>query len=232
MSPEYKEIIEKNNITVIQELAQITELFDPKTIGLIDQMPTISVEVPTMIMFDTPIYNSAYLLDEFLKFKNTVKDIESFTDYIQKIFNHNISSTDEINARLNNDIKVLYQRFEDLKISDVKFYYCDNESIIDTLFKPYFEANKNQLGDITTIRPALLSINTLCKDIYIDVETFKPLNIETFFNSYYGLTIKPEEFVGIKDLSVKAEGPHDPNIGNVATSFEEAGEKPDIISSN
>lgn len=68
------ESLEKNNITHIKDIEQINNIFDIEALinrNIVDLKTTTK---NTIILFDTPVYNSCYVLDELNKY---IEKIES-----------------------------------------------------------------------------------------------------------------------------------------------------------
>jgi hypothetical protein len=118
-------------------------------------------------MFDTEVYNSAYLLDEYVKFREYFGNLENITGFNKALPAAPNLSPEEI--ELSNNLL-----FDDMtnQVAATKVYYCDNFNLHKNLLAPFI-AGRNILA---ATPPCLIMV---CKDadsIFIEVERLEIIN--------------------------------------------------------
>jgi hypothetical protein len=162
-NPHYTEILERLKIGRIRTKADMERIFD--TTSLSGETAEIHVSENTLIFLDTPIFNSAYVLDEYDKF--------------MKIWPH----YDLLSKALKNPPGMDEQLFEKAKrtihekllktVPNVKVYYCDDEDLHRELFAPFIESRRVPIDT----PPSILMISPEAKAIFIDMEMMFPLDV-------------------------------------------------------
>lgn len=163
-------LIEKNNVVVIKTIIELNELFD--TASIYNEIPKINIKSNSVIVFDTPDYNSCYLLEMVLKFNEIINDgIEEATELI---FNKNPNNISEEEFRTAKE--KLYKKAKDIS-QTIKIFYCDNLEIQEYLMKPF-------MGEINNHRPFMLMINKDVNGIFIDIENFLPFSFSDILQNF------------------------------------------------
>lgn len=108
----------------------------------------------SLIMFDTNIFNSCYVIDEFNKFMD-------------------IPAEELLGASKINETK-----------NKVNVFYCDDVEIYKTIFSKYFNNKYKHEINEDRIVPIILIVNHFENDILIEEERFAPFNPSTFLSLY------------------------------------------------
>lgn len=169
------EKLSKNNVDIINNINEIKKIFTLES--LYSNNPNIITDNDVLIFFDTPNYNSSYLVDLINEYFSTYEKL-SFTDMsnILKLDNKNL--TKEIDIVNEIRLKILSQT------KKTKFYYCQDEDIYVNIFEKYISnrlKTDKQVPVILTIKGNIQ--NNKNKDIFIDIETLSPLNYNTIMKN-------------------------------------------------
>jgi len=160
MSEENKEkniidLLTINNVNYIKDLKQITNIYNVHELiayNTISINPNIIKK--QIIIFDTPVFNSCYVIDEYNKFIDKLKNPELFD---------NIEFCQKLN-KLNDNFEI---------------NYCDNLDIYVEIFGKFFKEI-----DVNQIKPVILIILPEQNEINIEIEKFVPFNLDTFTYIY------------------------------------------------
>lgn len=108
----------------------------------------------SLIMFDTNIFNSCYVIDEFNKFMD-------------------IPAEELLGASKINETK-----------NKMNVFYCDNIEIYKEIFSKYFNNKYKHEINEGRIVPVILIVDHIANDIIIEEERFAPFNPSTFLSLY------------------------------------------------
>lgn len=211
---EVLDVLKKHEILQLHTMEEISTLFDIQSVKLKD--PIIHTDHNTIILFDNPDYNVAYLhemIDVLLDNKENVADILDFPEGIPE----------HLKIEL---IVKLQQKFSIIQPT-IKLYYCNVRSINEELFKPFF---KNMFDNIQKQRelneidngigavppnfdydcpPIILMLNKDVNSIFLDFEKFMPFAMQNMFGAFITIhdayQIEIQEIMRKKALSDAAE---------------------------
>ena len=173
------DVLKKHEIIQLNTIDEIQALFNIESVKLKD--PIIHTEHNTIILFDNPDYNVAYLhemINSLLNNKENIADILDFPEGIPE------------NLKIELIVK-LQQKFNIIQPT-IKLYYCNVRSINEELFKPFF---KNMFDNIQKQNesigggmiqpnfdydcpPIILMLNKDVNSIFLDFEKFMPFSMQ------------------------------------------------------
>ena len=179
------DVLKKHEIIQLNTIDEIQALFNIESVKLKD--PIIHTEHNTIILFDNPDYNVAYLhemINSLLNNKENIADILDFPEGIPE------------NLKIELIVK-LQQKFNIIQPT-IKLYYCNVRSINEELFKPFF---KNMFDNIQKQNesigggmiqpnfdydcpPIILMLNKDVNSIFLDFEKFMPFSIQNIFGAF------------------------------------------------
>lgn len=123
MENHIKNLLEKNNIQLITNIDEINNLYNIEKLkqnNIIEIYKQENINY-SIILFDTEIFNSTYLIDEFDKFNN-------------------IEISDKFNESLLNKLKIVKEK--------TKVYYCDNLEIYKNIFDKFHKKDIDKIKPI------------------------------------------------------------------------------------
>jgi hypothetical protein len=161
-NPHYAEILERLKIGRIRSMEDIDRLFD--TASLMGETAELFVTENTLIFFDTPVFNSAYLLDEYDGFMRIHNNYDLLAKALKPIPGMDEATFEE--ARL-----IIFDKIS--RVVPAKAYYCDDIETHRKLFEPFALVRKMP----TDTPPSVLIISPAAKTIFIDMEAMYPIDI-------------------------------------------------------
>ena len=149
------ELLDLNFVKKIETFEELQKIYDYQLLLDKNELNVFpSDKEYTIIIFDTPVFNSAYVIDEYNKFM-TIED-----KYM-------------IGAERINQTKL-----------KVNVKYCDNLDIYEKIFGKYFASKYKNGINMEQIVPIILIINHIKPDIMIEEERFVPFSPMSFLNLY------------------------------------------------
>jgi hypothetical protein len=169
-NPHYAQLLEKHGISRIEKLEDITAIFNVASLDR--EEPEIFIDGMAMIIFDTPVFNSAYILDEFDKASAIIPDYSLVCKALPPV-----------PGMPAEEFEVLQKSaFEKLtKVAGaVQVFYCDDEELHASLFECFI--NGKNMPTLTP--PSLIMVNSDASMIFIDMESMYPIGVQKILMAY------------------------------------------------
>jgi hypothetical protein len=166
----FQEIMKTWNIKLLGTREEVDAIFNISTLDR--EEPEIHVKRDSILIFDSPDFNHAYILDEVNKFLVGLQDF-SVTEKL--LMPAREIDQEQFDAR-KQDIYAKVTKEQSL----VDLYYIENEELHMALFERFL-ANRNSP---TLNPPALIMVSPKSNLILIDVESMFPIDAKKVLMAY------------------------------------------------